>query len=124
MYADDVLIMKSIATPDDHQTLQNDLIKLAHWSSTWQMLFNLAKCKHLTFTNKSHPSIYQYKINEYTIQRVNSIKYLGLTISHNLSWSPHIASIIGKANSVPAFFQINFVQCQRDLKVKCYLTYI
>ena len=30
LYADDVLIMRSITTSDDHQILQNDLIKLAH----------------------------------------------------------------------------------------------
>ena len=34
LYADDVLIMRSITTSDDHQTLQNDLIKLVHWSPT------------------------------------------------------------------------------------------
>ena len=85
------------------------------------MPFNLAKCEHLTVTNKPHPSICPYKINEYTLQRIDS-KYLGLTISHNLSWSPHIATIVGKANSVLAFFLRNFIQCQ--LKVKCYLTYI
>ena len=37
LYADDVLIMRSITTSDDHQTLQNDLIKLTHWSSIWQI---------------------------------------------------------------------------------------
>ena len=95
LYADDVLIMGSIITPDDHQTLQNDLTKLAHWSTIWKMPFNLAKCEHLIITNKPHPSIYHYKINDHTIQRVESIKYLGLTISHNLSWSPHISIIIG-----------------------------
>ena len=123
LYADDVLIMRSIITSDDHQTLQNDLIKLAHWSSTWQMPFNLAKCEHLTVTNKPHSSICLYKIYKYTLQRVDSIKCLGLTISHNLSWSPHISTIVGKANSVLAFFQRNFIHCQWDLKIKCYLTY-
>ena len=62
LYADDVLIMRSITTPDDHQILQNDLIK--YRSSTWQMPFNLAKCEHLSVTNKPYPSIYHYKINE------------------------------------------------------------
>ena len=124
LYADDVLIMRSITTSDDHQILQNDLIKLTHWSSIWQMPFNLTKCEHLIVTNKPCPSICPYKINEHTLQRVDSIKYLGLTISHNLSWSPHIATIVGKANTVLAFFQRNFTQCQRDLKVKCSLTYI
>ena len=111
--ADNVLII----TPDDHQTLQNDLTKLPHWSTIWQMPFNLAKCEHLIITNKPCPSIYHYKINDHTTQRVESIKYLGLTISHNLSWSSHISTIIGKANSVLAFFRRNLVHCQRDLTI-------
>ena len=37
LYADDVLIMRSITTPNDHQILQNDLTKLALWSANWQM---------------------------------------------------------------------------------------
>jgi len=85
------------------------------------MPFNLAKCEHL---NKPHPSIHHYKINDYTIQKVESIKYLGLTILHNLSWSPHISRIVGKVNSVQAFFRRNLAYCSRDLKVKCYQTYI
>ena len=51
------------------QILQNDLTKLALWSTTWQMPFNLAKCEHLTVTNKPHPSIYHYKINDYILYR-------------------------------------------------------
>ena len=123
MYADDVLIMRSIITPNDHQILQNDLTKLDVWLATWQMPFNLAKCEHLTVTNKPHPSIYHYKINDYTIQKVESIKYLGLTISHNLSWLPHIFKISGKVNSVQAFFRRNLAHCSRNLKVKCYQIY-
>ena len=88
------------------------------------MPFNLAKCEHLTVTNKPHPSIYHYKINDYIIQKVESIKYLGLTISHNLSWSQHISRISGKVNSIQAFFRRNLAHCSRDLKVKCYQTYI
>ena len=47
-----------------------------------------------------------------------------MTISHNLSWSTHIAGIIGRATSALAFFRRNFNQCSRDVKIKCYLTYI
>ena len=88
------------------------------------MPFNLTKCEHLTVTNKLHSSTYHYKINDYTIQKAESIKYLGLTISHNLSWSPHISRIVGKVNSVQSFFQRNLAYCPRDLTVKCYQTYI
>ena len=69
LYADDVLIMRSITTPNDHQILQNDLTKLALWSTTWQMPFNLAKCEHLT--NKPHPL--------YTITKLMTILYRKLS---------------------------------------------
>ena len=108
LYADDVLIMRSITTSDDHQILPNDLIKPAHWSSTWQMPFNLAKCEHFTVTNKLHPSICLYKINDHTLQRVDSIKYLGLTIFHNLSWSPHILLLVKLTHYWPSFEEILF----------------
>ena len=124
LYADDVLIMRSITTPNDHQILQNDLTKLALWSANWQMPFNLAKCEHLTVTNSPYPSTHHYKLNDYTIQRVQSIKYLGLTISHNLSWSPQISRIVSKVNQVQSFFRRNLSYCSRNLKVKCYQTYI
>ena len=48
LHANDVLIMRSITTPNDHQILQNDL---ALWLANWQMPFNLSKCEHLTVTN-------------------------------------------------------------------------
>ena len=115
LYADDVLILRSITTPNDHQTLQNDLTKLALWSANWQMPFNLTKCKLLTVTNSPHPSTYHYKLNDYTIQRVQSIKHLGLTISHNLSWSPHISKIVSKVNQVQSFFRRNLSYCSSKM---------
>ena len=63
--------MRSITTTNDHQ---NDLTKLALWSTTWQMPFNLAKCEHLTVSNKPHPSIYHYKINDYHSDIATSIR--------------------------------------------------
>ena len=124
LYADDVLMYRSIKDPSDHQALQNDLNKLTHWSTIWQMPFNLTKCEYLIVTNKSSPLMYHYKLNDYEIQRVQSAKYLGLTISGNLSWSTHISGIIGRANSALSFFRRNFGQCTQTIKTKCYQTYI
>ena len=104
LYADDVLMYRSIKNVSDHQGLQHDVNKLAQWSTTWQLPFNLAKCEHLIGTNKPSPLVCQYKLNDYETQRVQSAKYLGLTISDNLSWSTHISGIIGRANSALSFF--------------------
>ena len=65
--------------------LQDDLNKLVHWSTIWLMPFNFNKCKPLIITNKLSPSVYNYKLNDHTIQRVQAAKYLGLIILHNLS---------------------------------------
>ena len=90
LYANDVLMFRSIKDPSDHQALQSDLNKLTHWSSIWQISFNLTKCEYLIVSNKSSPFVYHYKLNDYEIQRVPSVKHLGVTISSNLSWSTHI----------------------------------
>ena len=65
------------------------------------MPFNLNKCKHLIITNKFSPSVYNYKLNDHTIQRAQAAKYLG---SHSLSWTAHISGIIGRATSALAVF--------------------
>ena len=111
LYADDVLVYRSINDPSDQHAPQNDLNKLAHWSTVWQMPSNLTKCEHLIVTNKSSPFVCHYRLNDYVIQRVQSAKYLGLTISGNLSWSTYISGIIGRANSALVLFRRNFGQC-------------
>ena len=69
------------------------------------MPFNFNKCKPLIITNKLFPSVYNYKLNDHTIQRVQAAKYLCLIISHNLSWSTHNSGIIGHATSAFAFLE-------------------
>ena len=113
----------SIYDQNDRQTLQDDLSKLVHWSTIWQLPFNLTKCEHLIVTNKS-PSIHHYLLGNQIINKVQSAKYLGLTITNNMSWSTHISRIIGRANSALAFFRRNFGQCMQEVKAKCYQTYI
>ena len=115
---------RSINDVSDHEILQDDLNKLVHWSTIWLMPFNLNKCEHLIIANKVSPSVYNYKLKDHTIQRVQAAKYLGLTISLSLSWSTHISGIIGQATLALAFYRRNFGQCSHDVKFKCYLTYV
>ena len=124
LYADDTLLYRVINTPNDISILQADLNSLSQWAQKWQMIFNASKCAHLTITHKlsSFPS--KYYICNCAIQQVNSTKYLGVTITNNLSWSEHITKIINKANSIRTFLQRNLSQCQRSVKSACYNTYV
>ena len=50
LFANDILIYKTITTPNDHNILQTDLDSLLQWASDWLMEFNISKCKILQFT--------------------------------------------------------------------------
>ena len=44
MFADDTKVFKTITTPNDQHTLQNDLDYLTSWSSKWLLRFHPDKC--------------------------------------------------------------------------------
>ena len=71
------------------------------------MLFNISKCEHLTISNKRLPLNSEYKIGNTTINKVASTKYLGVTITQNLSWKEYVTKITNKANSTRGFLQRN-----------------
>ena len=124
LYADDTLLYRVINTSNDISMLQEDLDSLSQWAYKWQMTFNASKCAHLTITHKLSPLPSKYSICNHAIQQVVSAKYLGITITNNLSWSEHITKITNKANTTRAFLQRNLSQCQQSVKSACYNTYV
>jgi len=44
-FADDTKIYFKVNSPENIETLREDLCKLVSWSKEWQMLFNIEKCK-------------------------------------------------------------------------------
>jgi len=107
LYADDVIIYRSILSTQDVLLLQQDLEVLSLWAKNWFMSVNLPKCEHLTVSIKYSPVISDYYIDGHIINKVNSCKYLGVTITNNLSWSKHIGTVVNKAHSVRGFLQRN-----------------
>ena len=126
LYADDVIIYRAILSSEDVSILQEDLNKLVSWAATWLMSLNLNKCEHLVITiAKNNP--YQLRTiscRDYLIREITSAKYLGVTISQNISWSKHIDIITCKANSILAFLQRNLSQCSLRVKSLAYFTYV
>ena len=56
------------------------------------MSFNTSKCFVMIFGSTSAVNILdlQYKLNNTVLQRVNSVKYLGVNITDNFNWGDHI----------------------------------
>ena len=57
-----------------------------------------------------------YYIHDQQLQIVDNAKYLGLTISKNLSWNNHVNNITKKANSTLAFLRRNIQNCPQRIR--------
>jgi hypothetical protein len=55
---------------------------------------------------------------------VKNAKYLGLNISHNLSWNHYIGTVTKKANNINAFLSRNISSCPSKIKAQCYTTLV
>ena len=72
------------------------------------MRFQSVKCNMMQLTNK-HASKIQasYKLEGTVLENVESIKYLGVTITKDLKWNTHISNVCTKANRTLGFFRRN-----------------
>ena len=59
----------------------------------------------ISFSNKKEPILYNYKINEDNLDRVSTVKDLGVYLTHNLNYSTHINAITLKAFKLLGFIK-------------------
>ena len=97
-FADDTALVYSAKDEHELETLVNaDLKKYTNWLLCNKLKINTDKTKCMVFKQKNK-IIYspQIKIDGYTIEHVNEIKYLGLIIDNGLNWKEHITHIKNK----------------------------
>ena len=63
------------------------------------MAFNPSKREVIRFTKKRNPLHGNYTIHGHTLKVAKSGKYLGVTLSDNLSWDQHIDAVTKEANN-------------------------
>jgi hypothetical protein len=97
IFADDTKIARKITTPNDHIILQEDITSLKTWGDKWGLTFNCKKCKHLRIGTQDPDNIQQYKLDNHTLESVNDMLDLGVTITTDFKWSTHINNICKKA---------------------------
>ena len=124
MFADDCLLYRMIKDQADVHALKKDIDSLQDWEKEWQMEFNADKCEVIRITSKKNPIIYSYKIHQTALRSTDQAKYLGVTITPDLSWKCHIDNTTKKANSSMAFLRRNKRSSLRDAKAKAYKTYV
>ena len=76
------------------QALSSDLQKAHDWATTWGMLFNAEKSKHLMVVDKSRLTpAPRVNMNGVTLPTCTTHKHLGITLNSSLTWQDHINSI-------------------------------
>ena len=82
---------------DDVVALQNDVLAMQHWGSTWGMNFNATKCNAITFGRIAVKNPPNYMILDSEIEKVHEVKDLGIIIDDKLKWDIHIRATTKKS---------------------------
>ena len=131
LFADDSKCFNIIESSSDHHLLQQDLDAMCDWSLSWQLKFNTSKSFLLRISRKRFPSTSSYSLDNQLVKSVASHNDLGVVISNDLKWSPHIAKCTSKANRMLGFLRRNCMlmtdtRCRRLLYlalVRSHLSY-
>jgi len=99
LFADDISMFHSIVDSYLTQQIMNhDLHKISEWATQWLMTFNALKNEAMTLSLRTTP-IPQPPLSFDGIQlkEVKEHTHLGLTLSSNMSWKPHVDRICSRA---------------------------
>ena len=103
LYADDTCLLMS--HKNLHTLVQccnNELVKIDNWFRANELTANIVKASKfmVTYGKRNHTdSNIQIKMGDLYLERVNQIKYLGVTLDDQFTWKAHIQYVRKKLSS-------------------------
>ena len=121
-FADDIKVVRVIEESKDQETLQSDLDKLVKWSESWQMKFNLCKCKvmHAGKVNSKHA----YKMDGQELSQIEQEKDLGVFIYQKLLSSDQVVEARKRALRMLGAINRNVSYKSEEVITKLYCAYV
>ena len=99
LYADDTLLYYSTKTENELQDkINEDLNSLSQWLNNNLLTLNYEKTKFMIFYNKNQSTNVDIAIQNEKVSQETSFRYLGVTLSSDLTWHDHIDNMITKIN--------------------------
>lgn len=93
LYADDLKLVYRVENLADCEYLQRDIASVVRWSIENKLLFNTAKCCVCTFSRSFAPLHAQYFLGVVPIDRVFSVRDLGVVFDTHLTFHEHIRTL-------------------------------
>ena len=128
LYADDVARYRCIRSPTDYVVLQSDITAIYTWveeenylklhPDKWRLMFISRKCTH----SITPPPLYINKGSQ--IQSTDFVKYLGIILTSDLTWSAQITVICAKTQKLVGLFYQQFHMCSPNVKLTLYKAFI
>ena len=121
-FADDIKIFRNIESENDRITLQNDLNNLVKWAETWQMSFNVSKCKVM---HAGRVRVREsYEMDSVTLSDIEKEKDLGVVINGKLSVSEQVVESRNKAIRMLGVINRNVAYKNEKVIPKLYCAFV
>jgi len=120
LFADDTVLYRQVESTQDCEALQADLDALSKWEEEWDMQFHPAKCQVMHVHRKRAPLTHTYILHNTELSSTDHVKYLGVTLSHDMSWNRHVSDVCCRANRALGFVRRNVKLRSPQIKEQIY----
>ena len=122
LYADDTNILYSHKNMETlSRTVNTELSKVCTWFAANKLTINQNKCNYMIFYNSPRPPEHYnsvvIRLNNHTLPRVESAKFLGTILDSKLSWKQHINALESKiAQNTGLIYRLSMFLPERILR--------
>lgn len=103
MFADDLKLFLPVTGPEDCLAFQRDIDAVFDWSVRNKLPLNMSKCSVITFSRSRTPIITTYKLADESLERISTVRDLGLTLDSGFNFHEHIKEVCRDANKALGF---------------------
>ena len=128
LFADDIALYRCIRSPADYTVLQSDITAITmSIEIDGHLKLHDEKCCCMFISRKrthsATPPLLYIRASS-PIHQVDSVKYLGVILTSDLTWTKHITLICSKVRKLTGMLYRRFFHCDPQLMLRLYKAFI